>query len=294
MGNINSKGGIIMTVKVVIDSICSPSLNLVREHNIPIVPINIHVGEDIFEDVIDVDAQELYEKLEKDEVKITTSAPSYERFYQEFKMAIESYDHCLCMTVASSVSNTYSLAMKAREEFNEKDRDRIIIFDTNTAGPASSLLVMEAIKMAENQEDIDQILNVLNELRPNAKFSLILSTLKYVQRSGRIGKVASVAGDLFNIKPLVYLKNGEIKFFGRARGMNQGYKMMIEELKKDTEGKDMLRVAISHSNVEDEALKLKSMIEEVYPDLSIDISPLTLAIGLHVGPGVVSIGYTYK
>ncbi|MDG2769886.1 DegV family protein, partial [Vibrio parahaemolyticus] len=121
-----------------------------------------------------------------------------------------------------------------------------------------------------------------------------LSTLKYVQRSGRIGKVASVAGDLFNIKPLVYLKNGEIKFFGRARGMNQGYKMMIEELKKDTEGKDMLRVAISHSNVEDEALKLKSMIEEVYPDLSIDISPLTLAIGLHVGPGVVSIGYTYK
>jgi len=184
--------------------------------------------------------------------------------------------------------------MKARDEFDENEKNRIHIFDTNTAGPASSLLVIEAVKMANNGEDIKEITNLLNELKPNAKFALILSTLKYVQRSGRIGKVASIAGDLFNIKPLVYLNNGEIKFFGRARGMNQGYKMMVDELKKDTLGKDMIRVAVSHSNVEEDALTLKSMIEEIYPDLSVDISPLTLAIGLHVGPGVVSIGYIYK
>lgn len=283
-----------MTVKVVIDSICSPSMDLVKKYDIPIVPINIHVGDKIFEDVIEVDAGDLYQKLENDEEKITTSAPSYERFYTEFKKSLATHDDCLCMTVASTVSNTYSLAMKARDEFDENEKNRIHVFDTNTAGPASSLLVIEAVKMANNGEDIKEITNLLNELKPNAKFALILSTLKYVQRSGRIGKVASIAGDLFNIKPLVYLNNGEIKFFGRARGMNQGYKMIVDELKKDTLGKDMIRVAVSHSNVEEDALTLKSMIEEIYPDLSVDISPLTLAIGLHVGPGVVSIGYIYK
>ncbi len=283
-----------MTVKVVIDSICSPSTDLVEKYDIPIVPINIHVGDTIFEDVIEVDARDLYQKLENDEEKITTSAPSYERFLIEFKKSLDTHDDCLCMTVASTVSNTYSLAMKARDEFDEDKRNRIHVFDTNTAGPASSLLVMEAIEMANKGKNIDDIISTLNELKPNAKFALILSTLKYVQRSGRVGKVASIAGDLFNIKPLIYLNNGEIKFFGRARGMNQGYKMMIDEFKKDTLEKDMIRVAISHSNVEEEALTLKNMIKEIYPDLSVDISPLTLAIGLHVGPGVVSIGYIYK
>lgn len=294
MGIIVHRGQIDMSVKVVIDSICSPSMDLVEMYDIPIVPININVGDKIFEDVISVDARDLYEKLEKDEEKITTSAPSYERFVIEFRKSLDTNDYCLCMTVASTVSNTYALALKARDEFDENERNRIFVFDTNTAGPASSLLVIKAVEMAKEGKDIREILTVLNELKPNAKFALILSTLKYVQRSGRIGKVASIAGDLFNIKPLVYLNNGEIKFFGRARGMNQGYKMMIDELKKDVLGKDMIRVAISHSNAEEDALTLKSMVEEIIPDLSVDISPLTLAIGLHVGPGVVSMGYIYK
>ncbi len=294
MGIIVHRGQIDMSVKVVIDSICSPSMDLVEMYDIPIVPININVGDKIFEDVIGVEAKDLYEKLEKDEEKITTSAPSYERFVIEFRKSLDTHDYCLCMTVASTVSNTYALALKARDEFDENERNRIFVFDTNTAGPASSLLVIKAVEMAKEGKDISEILTVLNELKPNAKFALILSTLKYVQRSGRIGKVASIAGDLFNIKPLVYLNNGEIKFFGRARGMNQGYKMMIDELKKDVLGKDMIRVAISHSNAEEDALTLKSMVEEIIPDLSVDISPLTLAIGLHVGPGVVSMGYIYK
>ncbi len=282
-----------MPVQIVADSTCSPSAKKVSALGITIVPINLHFGDTVYKDFSELQPDEFYVKLASASELPTTSAPSAERFYDAFKKILDAGDSVFCLTVTSNLSNVYNTALQACAQFPDDLSERIHVFDTRAAGASASLLVVQAAQAAADGLGIKDIRARLFASAQNAKLLVMFATLKYIEKSGRVGKVAAVAGDLFNIKPVICMHAGETNFFGRARGKAHAVKMILDEFKKDIQGAREVRVSATHANAPEDLPPLIAGVRTLFPDLEIDTVPFTPAMGAHAGPGIIGIGYTF-
>lgn len=282
-----------MAIKIVADSICSPSSKKVEEMGITIVPINIHFGERVYMDLLEIKPEDFYRRLTSARELPTTSAPSVKRFAEAFEKAISGGQSLICFTVASQMSNSYNVALQARSEFTAEEASRISIFDTEAAGASAALMVIEAARLSEEGFSLAEIEARAGKMAASAILVVMLDTLKYIEKSGRVGKVAAVAGELFNVKPLICLHRGKTRFFGRARGKTQAARMILNEFIKDTGEARNVRVAATHANAEEALEPLIGGVKEKFPDTEIDIVPFTPAMGFHAGPGIIGIGYSH-
>jgi DegV family protein with EDD domain len=281
-----------MPVRIVADSTCSPSAEKVKTLGITIVPINIHFGNQVYKDFFELSPDEFYVKLAAASELPTTSAPSADRFYEAFKKILNGGDSVLCLTVTSGLSNTYNVALAARSRFSKEEAAQIHVFDTRAAGASASLLAVAAAELAAEDMGMEKIESHLAALVPNARLLVMFDTLKYIEKSGRVGKIAAVAGDLFNVKPVICMHAGTTSFFGRARGKAQAVKLILDEFKRDTAGARDVRVSATHANAAENLPPLVEGVRAVFPDIGIDTVPFTPAMGAHAGPGIIGIGYT--
>ncbi|MDW7740625.1 MAG: DegV family protein [Bacillota bacterium] len=282
-----------MAVKVVTDSICAPSLQTAETLDITIVPINIHFGERIYQDLFEIEPERFYSELVSASELPTTSIPSVERYFNSFKEILNNGGSVFCLTVTSELSNSYNVALQASKELPEAEADRVLVFDSQSAGAAAGLLAIEAAKLGQQGLGLSEIKEKIECLVPNAKLVVMFDTLKYIEKSGRVGKVAAVAGDLFNVKPLIYINQGKTKFFGRARGKQQAVKLILDEFMKDTMEAKNIRVAATHANAEVGLAPIINRVKKIIADAEIEIVPFTPAMGAHAGPGIIGIAYIY-
>ncbi len=282
-----------MAVRIVTDSICHPSKERAEEMGIEMVPINIHFGEEVLRDQVDIDSETFYNRLAASKELPTTSAPSIDRFTEAFRTILDRGEDVFLITVTGDLSNTYQVALKAKASFDEKDAGRIVVFDSQAAGASASLLAVEGAEMAKAGATLKDIETALEALRPFVKLVVMFDTLKYIEKSGKVGKVAAIAGNLFRVKPLIQLHQGKPEFFGRARGRHQAVKMILEQFKKDTAGADKVRVALTHANAEKDIAPFREEISAMFPDVEMDLVPFATSMGAHAGPGIIGVCYMY-
>ncbi len=282
-----------MAVRVVCDSVCAPSLEKAEKLGITIVPINIHFGKEVYKDLLGIPPQAFYERLPTVKELPTTSAPSPERFKEVFQKILDQGDDCICLTMTGKLSLTHQAAKKAQAEFKEEERARIRVVDTMVAGAAASLLTVHAAEMAREGSSLATITEAIETLRNTTKLVVMFDTLKYIEKSGKVGKVAAVAGNLFRVKPLIVFRESKPDFFGRARGQKQAVRMILEEFAKDTADKPFVRLAVTHANARENVQPFIDALKEKHPAIEADIVPFTSAMGSHAGPGVIGIGYIY-
>lgn len=283
----------IVPVTVVTDSICSPPAGKVKKLDIKLVPINIHIGGRSYKDLVDLKPDHFYRLLASARELPTTAAPQAERFKAVFSRILARGGEVFCLTVASALSNTYNAAAQACREFEEETEARVCLFDTEAAGAAASLMVVKAATMAGAGSSLQEIKTALNALVPEARFIGVIDTLDYIQKSGRVSRLAALAGNLFQIKPIICLHRGKTEIMGRPRGKLQALDMIVEKFASDTENADLVFATVTHANAKAEGLALARDIEAVHPGLAVDIIPFSPAMGTHTGPGVVGIGYTF-
>ena len=283
-----------MAVKVVTDSICAPSLQTAETLDMTIVPINIHFGEKIYQDLFEIEPERFYRELVLAAELPTTSVPSVDRYLNAFKHILNNGDSIFCLTVTAELSNSYNVALQASKELSDELTDKILVFDSQSAGAAAGLMAVEAANLGRQGFELAEIKAKIDLLMPNAKLVVMFDTLKYIAKSGRVGKVAAVAGDLFNVKPLIYINQGKTTFFGRARGKQQAVKLILDEFIKDTKGRNNIRVAATHANAEGDLEPIMNGIRKIIPAADIEIVPFTPAMGAHAGPGIIGIAYIYE
>ncbi len=282
-----------MAVRVVCDSVCAPSLPKAEKLGITIVPINIHFGKEVHKDLLGLPPEDFYKRLPTVKELPTTSAPSPERFKKVFKEILAAGDECICLTMTGKLSLTHQTASKARDAFKKEEAARIRVVDTMVAGAAASLLTVHAAEMARTGESLAVITEQVEELRAGTKLVVMFDTLKYIEKSGKVGKVAAVAGNLFRVKPLIVFRQSKPDFFGRARGQKQAVRMILDEFEKDTAGKSFVRLAVTHANARANVQPFIDAFKEKHPAIEADIVPFTSAMGSHAGPGVIGIGYIH-
>ena len=272
-------------VRIVTDSTADLTEEQQQAAGITVVPLNVHFGDQVFRDHVDLTADEFFRRLKASPQLPRTSQPSVGVFEEAFRKLREGGDEIVSVHLSSKVSGTYNSALMAAQSV---DQDRIEVVDSLSTSMALGFMALEGAQLARAGKDRKVIAERLRALVPKARVICVVDTLTYLERGGRIGKARALLGSLLNVKPILQLKDGEVVPLGRARGRPQGLSRLVELLGRDGH---VSQLAIMHGAALADAEQLRERVAASYPGLDILLTEIGAVLGTHTGPGV--IGFTY-
>jgi DegV family protein with EDD domain len=274
-------------IKIVTDSTAGLPEAMIREHDIRIIPLYVHFGEQAFKEGIDISTEQFYERLCMAKSLPTTSQPSVGEFHEVFKELIDAGHEVLALTISSKLSGTWNSAMGALEMLPGAP---ISVVDSLCTSLAMYLLVESALREIAAGATLQQVAAHLEQLKGQLHIMFVVDTLEYLAKGGRIGNAKAFMGTLIKIKPLLILENGVIEPCEQIRSKGKAVARMLELIEQKLAGQGaQAHVAIAHGMALDEALAFR---EEVVARLGCaepPISEVGAVLGTHTGPGVVAL-----
>lgn len=286
--------------KIISDGSCDLSFEQAAKLNVDIIPFNIQFGEETFKEGVDISVRDFYNRLvENPGVFPKTSLPSINDYYEAFvKYAKEGIDIiCLCITV--KFSGSYNSAMSAKDlVLEEYPNAKIEVINTTVNTVLQGLIVKEACRLRDEGASFDRIVSEIEEKKSTGRIFFTIKDLSYLQHGGRIGKVASIIGNLLKISPLITLKDGEIFSSGKAisRGRSLAkVKEMLRDYINETEATgETYRLAVGYGYDYEEGLKFKESLEKEFAGCSFELEQIGATIACHTGPYPLGIGIVKK
>jgi len=272
-------------VRIVTDSTADLTPEQQRAAGITVVPLNVHFGDEVFRDHVDLSADEFFRRLKASSQLPRTSQPSVGAFEEAYRKLLDGGDEIVSVHLSSKVSGTYNSALMAAQSVGD---GKIDVVDSLSTSMALGFMALEGAKLAKAGRDRQAVAACLQELVPKARVICVVDTLTYLERGGRIGKARALLGSLLNVKPILQLKDGEVVPVGRARGRPQSLSRLVELLQRD--GK-VSQLAIMHGAAQTDAEQLRERVASSYPGMDIQLTEIGAVLGTHTGPGV--IGFTY-
>lgn len=280
-----------MKVAVVTDSTAVMSKDIQDKYdNLFIVPLQILIGDEVYEDGIDMTQDEFFKHIEETDVIPSTSQPSVGKVLDLFEELKETYDQILYITISSKISGTYSTGRLAA---NQVEDANIQVFDSLHTSVIQHIYVEEALKMVEDGNNIDEIIEQLSTHRTNSQIYLVVDDLKHLGRTGRVNNLSAVVGALLKIKPILHFEEGFINLFKKIRTITRAQLEVIEMMRTMDLDENSI-IMIAHAKGLKTALKVQRTLEEIYPNHTIKISELSPVISVHTGPNTVGIGWVTK
>ena len=271
-------------VKIVTDSTSDIPSNLAEELGIEVVPLNVHFGDKVYRDGIDLTNDQFYEMLTQSAELPKTSQPSAGDFDNVYSRYCDEDQSIASIHISSKLSGTLNSAQVARENF--KLRCHIDLFDTLSTSMGLGLIAMNAARAANDGADRTEIADLVRKLINNVHIYFFVDTLEYLQKGGRIGRAQALLGSLLNIKPVLKLEEGEVHPVERVRTRSKALDRLVEfvELFPHIE-----EVAILHSTSPDDVNELVERVNPFYPREKVLIGQYGPVIGTHVGPGGICV-----
>ncbi|GHV40664.1 hypothetical protein FACS189490_06200 [Clostridia bacterium] len=287
-----------MPYKIFTDSSCDLTVETLNKLGIGFISYYVNVGADALtylKDMVDISAREFYEIMKKGDVWPKTSMPPIGDYTDAFKTALDDGQDILCVTLTQKFSTSYASALNAREILLEEYPDRkIFVVDSKTVAGVQGLMVLEAARMLKDGVPLETAAQKLTLMKEQSMIYITVDSLKYLQKGGRIGKVASLAGTLLNIKPIIVMKDGELVPMSMVRGRKKTIAELMSLFETDIGAeKEKYSLALLHGDAYDEALDVKSALAEKGYDFP-DPMYVGVTIGSHIGPTVIGIGYIKK
>ncbi len=280
-------------VLVITDTVACIPNDLAAELGIKIVPAaNIMFGDQTYIDGITLTAADAYELIKKDPDKFMTSAVTPSLLIEEYGKIGSEYQEALFITLSSSLSATFKTANLAAENFKEKSpRITIKIFDSKSVGGGQGLVVLAVAKAAKAGMNLDQLIELAEKARQNTHGIMMLDTLRYVYRTGRMSKIGSRIASMFNIRPINEItEDGRVEMVDRTRNREAGLERMIEIIGEEA-GTDSLHFMLSHAAAPDMVDIFRDMLKQKFNCLSIITSDYSPVMGYGAGPGALFVGY---
>lgn len=280
-----------MSIRIVIDSTSDVTDEIIEKYNLKVVPLTVNFEKQSYLDKIELSSKDFFEKLAAADKLPTTTLVSPGAFVETFSEILLEGDKVLGLFVASEFSGTYDSARMARNMIGSND---IHIIDTRSVCLGSFALILEAIELVQQNKTIEEIVEILNRLKEKIVVVAALDTLKYLEKGGRLSKGQAVVGSLLNIKPIVAIKDGEIKVIEKLRGKNKTVKWFDEWIEKNNYDLSDKTVLLFHGNAYDQLKLLRETIEDKYKIKNIIENEIGPVIGTHSGPGVLGMGFLNK
>jgi DegV family protein with EDD domain len=279
-------------IKLITDSTCDLSKELITMHEISVVPLFVNFGEESFLDGVTLNPSTMYEMVERRGILPKTAAASPGMFVEVFEEYLNQGYDILYLGIGSKFSATFQSAKVAKETIQSS---KIFLVDSQNLSSGSGILLLKAAKMRQMGQDIETIVRELQVMIPKVKTQFVISTMEYLHKGGRCSSIAALFGTLLKIKPIIKVVNGAMEVGKKPRGPIQtAVNVLVEEaiMQKDIIDPDF--VMITHS-VADEAAQYASI--QLHQELKVDSIYETSAgcvISSHCGQGCIGVIYLLK
>jgi DegV family protein with EDD domain len=280
-------------IKLMVDSSCDIPFKEIKKKGIYLVPIHINFGEDHYLDLVELEPHSFMGMLITSKTHPSTQPPTAEEIYDEFvKARDEGTEILYAPFVSSKISKVYENALSAKQAFDKVYGDmEIYVKDTKFTSIAYGSIVHSFIDMIEYGTTVKYLDFQLKNLIKSTRVSMVLNTLEYLKRGGRVGSAVAFFGKVLNIKPLISIEDGEVIGYGRARGMKNALKETVKYQEQFFDEEEQLRAVYGYTTSVNLANELKELIEEKFNVKKTHFTAIGPTIGTHIGPkaAVVSL-----
>lgn len=268
---------------IVLDSTADFTEGAARFPNWRVVPLYVRFGDQSLRDYVDLSPTEFYVRLRTATALPTTSQPTPADFLGVYEQ-LAQYGRIYSLHLASTFSGTLEGARAAAAEVGEHVR----VVDTGSVSSAVALLALCVQRRLERGTSDEEIEELVQRFRDEARILFTVETLEYLARGGRIGRAAALAGQLLNVKPVLAIRDAEVVPVKRVRGSRRALGEIVDLFGEETSADTSLLLAVAHADAPERAAELERLARERRPDASMEIvTQLGAVVGTHAGPGTV-------
>ena len=279
-------------IAIVTDSNSGILQSEAKELGIFVLPMPFFIDEKLHREEIDLSQEAFYQILSEDG-DVSTSQPSPADITDLWDEVLKSYDEIVHIPMSSGLSGSCQTAMMLADDYD----GRVHVVDNQRISVTQKLAVFDAINMANAGMSAAQIKEKLTEEKLIASIYIMVDTLKYLKKGGRITPAAAMLGTVLKLKPVLTIQGEKLDAYAKVRGQKQAKKTMIEAMKKDMEERfaeerkaGLMELAVAHTNNFAEAENFKAELQSVFPDVPLRfVDPLSLSVSCHIGPGALAV-----
>ena len=273
-------------LRIVTDSSADLSRDLLDAMGIQVVPLKVHFGTTTYREGEDLGSTEFYQLLSQAEQLPTTSQPSAGDFYEMYAPLTANGDSVLSIHISSKLSGTCQSALAAKDMLPEAD---IIVIDSLSASAGHGMVVLAAAEAVRKGKGRDEVIALVERVIKGLEIVFVVDTLEYLQKGGRIGGAAALAGTLLNLKPLLEIRDGRVEPLAKVRTRKKALRRALEVLAKRFDGQDSLRMMVLHAECPEGAEQLAQQVRERFGCTSLQLAEIGPVIGTHAGPGTLGL-----
>lgn len=279
-------------IKIVTDSTASLSAAQYKQNDITVIAQKAIFGTTTYRDEIDLTNEQFYKMLTEGKVHPTTSQPSAGEFEQIYQPLLAAGHEIVSIHLSGKLSGTVASANTAKTELETQRKKSvpISIVDTGWVAGALGVVALRGAEAARAGKSREQVVAAVNAVAAKMNLILMVDTLEYLRKGGRIGGAQAMLGTMLNFKPLLEIKGGVIEPLGRERSRAKALTRMVEELEARA-GTRALYVVVLHARAEAEAKELEAQVRAKFNVKEYFLSAIGPAIGVHSGPGALGLAF---
>ncbi len=274
-----------MVVKVVTDSGSDITPEEAKQLGIFLVPAYVRFGNEIYRDGVDIDIDGFYRKLATNKIHPSTAAPAPGDFAKVYEEAARESSEIISIHITRKHSAVYDAALLGKE-IAEKKGCQVEVIDSQGVTIWQGLVAIAAAKAAEAGYGLQQVVDRVHEVIGQLRVLAVLDTLRYVVKGGRLGNTIFKVESLLNVKPLITLRNGEVRPAGVVRTWNKGVDRLHKFIASIPRVED---VAIAYSAAHHDAQTLADYVSSLFPGVVPRMVRLGPTLGVHAGPGALVV-----
>jgi len=279
-------------IKLISDSTCDLSKDLLLKQFIDLVPLSVNFKEESYLDGVTLTVPEMYEKVHEKGFLPKTAAASPGFFVETFEKYLNLGYEIIYLGIGSKFSGTMQSANSAKLILND---ERIHLIDSCNLSSGSGLLLLKAAKFIQAGDDIGTVIAKIESLIPKVKTQFVINTMEYLYKGGRCSGMAAIAGTLLKIKPIIKVVDGAMSVGKKPRGkIEVGIDLLIDEVFEIKDQIDEDFLMITHSVADDSAEYIRDRLSKSLPVKNIYITDAGCVISSHCGQGCIGILYIMK
>jgi DegV family protein with EDD domain len=289
-----------MKTAIITDSNSGITQSEAKELGIYVVPMPVLIDGELYFEDLTLSQEQFYEKLQGD-ANVSTSQPNPLDVGEIWAKALKDYDSVIYIPMSSGLSETcHTLQHYAatEEQFNGK----VYVVDNQRISITQRQSVMDALKLANEGKTAEEIYKFLMDTKMESSIYIMVDTLKYLKKGGRLTPAVAAIGTLLKIKPVLQIQGEKLDQYAKVRKLADAKTTMINAIKKDFQNRfselvaaGKMTISVAHTANLEEAEKFIKEIQAEFPDVEINfINPLSLSVSCHIGPGALAVACSTK
>lgn len=277
-------------VMIVTDSNSGITQAEAKEYGIVVLPMPFYLDDVMLYEELDLSQEQFYEKL-KQGVQIKTSMPLVGNVTEMWDGLLKEYDEIVHIPMSSGLSSSYETANMLSRDYD----GRVQVVNNQRISVTMRQSVLDAVQLVEQGKTAKEVKEILEACKFESSIYIMVNTLEYLKKGGRITPAAAALGTLLKIKPILQIQGEKLDAFAKARTVKQAKSIMIESMKNDFEkrfhspdGRKM-HLEMAYTYDREAAEEFKREVQEVFPNNEIVMNPLSLSVSCHIGPGALAI-----